>query len=159
MGTSGMILAQDLIVDHKTIGKLGDEITVALGAMSADNVKHFKVISTNKAFINPDDIRGMKTILQKIQNIDLSEVNCTLFDASAFQNYNSLISISLPILNGAAISKYMFKGCSNFKEVKNWGNVRKIDEEAFWGCINFNTTSFPETLEEIGKNAFKGCAG
>lgn len=159
MSANAVMAQYDLIVDHKTMGKLGDETAAALAlpeAKAADEIKSFKVISSNATAVNPDDIRGMKALLKYVQNFDFSEVNVTLFDASMFQAYTSLVSIGLPA-NTAAISKYMFKGCTKLASITSWGKVRRIEIEAFSGCTSFNELAFPETLEEVGTDAFRGC--
>lgn len=157
MSTSVMI-AQDLIIDHKQLGQLEAETNAALIGQSAeaDAITKVTVISSTNAKINANDIRGLKKVVTKVKEFDFSQIMTEGFDASAFQAYSTLIKISLPS-NMTVIPKYCFQDCKELTTVNNWQGIKKISLKAFMGCTKFNTSALPIALEEVEDDAFRNC--
>ena len=155
MSTSVMI-AQDLIIDHKKLGQLEAETIAALNGQSVDAITKVTVISNTETKINANDVRGLKGVVTKVKEFDFSRVMTEGFDASAFDGYTTLVKISLPS-NMTIIPKYCFRKCANLTTVTNWDKIKVISLEAFMECVKFNPSVLPSTLEEIHDNAFKAC--
>lgn len=66
MSTSVMI-AQDLIIDHKKLGQLEAETIAALNGQSVDAITKVTVISNTETKINANDVRGLKGVVTKVK--------------------------------------------------------------------------------------------
>lgn len=154
--STGIMIAQELTVDHTKLGQLESETTAALKGQSADAITKVTVISSTNTKINADDVRGLRKAVTKVKEFDFSQIMTEGFDASAFQAYSTLVKISLPS-NATIIPKYCFQDCPNLTTVTNWDGIKKIGIKAFMNCPKFNAASLPAGLEEIEDDAFKAC--
>ena len=80
----------------------------------------------------------------------------TAIDDSAFENYTTLVSISLPdsinFIGGSA-----FKGCTSLKSITIPQAVNFIGGYAFEDCESLESVTLPDGLETIADSVFKGC--
>jgi len=107
-----------------------------------------------------------------------NDIEITSIGAMAFQNCETLESISMPD-TVIEMGSLVFQHCKNLKKVKlsnnikvippqtfaycenlqeiNLGNAKTIKSEAFRGCINLNTITIPNTVALIEAHTFREC--
>lgn len=107
--------------------------------------------------LNASDLSFIKSNMQGLITIDLSETNVTSMPVSTFTDKRNLLSIILP-KSLKAIEANTFKGCTGLKNIKLPETLNYIENSAFESCTNLTNINFPATVNYIGNNAFKDCS-
>ena len=80
----------------------------------------------------------------------------TIIGDSAFQNYSSLKSITIPE-SVTSIGQWAFYRCSSLTSITIPKNVTSIDVSAFSGCESLTSVVIPNNVTVIGNWAFEDC--
>ena len=81
----------------------------------------------------------------------------TELDNSAFSNYNSIESITLPNTIHV-IPESLFEGCTSLHDCNIPKSVNTIESKAFKNCTNLDTLFIGLNVNSIASDAFEGCS-
>lgn len=82
--------------------------------------------------------------------------NVTSIGFKAFNNCNSLISVSIPS-SVTTIENNAFLACGSLTTITISEGVTFIDHGAFSGCHDLTSISIPNSVTTIGHSVFKDC--
>jgi hypothetical protein len=141
----------------------GGNITVAGDAnLVASNIKSgvsiFGVSGTYEGSGSGGSGEDPQTLIDSLFNRTITSYsNSTLTKVfvCAFQDCNSLVTISLPACTSIGISA--FRNCVSLTEV-SFPKCQTIDGNAFAACRNITSISFPE-CKKLNNYGFYGCSG
>lgn len=94
--------------------------------------------------------------MEKIQVLDLSEVNMTKLGYYSFQLCNNLTSIIIPS-SVTSIGEGAFWECSRLTSVVMPDGVTSIGKYAFGGCSRLTSIAIPDKVITLSSNAFQFC--
>ena len=94
--------------------------------------------------------------MEKIQVLDLSEVNMTKLGYYSFQLCNNLTSIIIPS-SVTSIGEGAFWECSRLTSVVMPDGVTSIGKYAFGGCSRLTSIAIPDKVITLSSNAFSCC--
>ncbi len=83
--------------------------------------------------------------------------NTKVINNFAFQNCNSLKSVSIPC-GIVSIGSSLFQDCINLTSVEIENGIKEIGESMFSGCEKLETVVIPDSVLSIGYGAFIGCS-
>lgn len=89
---------------------------------------------------------------------EISIINGTSINASAFLNCESLVQIKLSD-SIRHIGDSAFSGCNSLKSCFLPNGLLSIGKEAFYHCSNLDNIVIPESITSIGDRAFSYCTG
>ena len=92
----------------------------------------------------------------------LTEVTAEMLDGitsignSAFYNYTSLASITIP--NGVtSIGEYAFYGCSSLTSIVIPNGITYLENRVFAGCNALTSVTIPSSVTSFSEIVFQGC--
>lgn len=94
---------------------------------------------------------------KNLSEIELHCTNLKYVSENAFENCQSLTSISLPNTI-VAFGKATFKGCTHLSSITLPINLSEIPESTFSNCTNLREINFGNNIISIGKSAFSDCS-
>ncbi len=83
--------------------------------------------------------------------------NTKVINNFAFQNCNSLKSVSIPC-GIVSIGSSLFQDCINLTSVEIENGIKEIGESMFSGCEKLEAVVIPNSVLSIGYGAFIGCS-
>ena len=118
------------------------------------NLKY--TLNGNTYIISGFDSNATDRSIVKIPSI-YNDKHVTSIGDSAFSNYKSLTSITIPD-SVTSIANYAFYGCSSLTSIIIPDSVTSIGDFAFINCKKLTSIMIPDSVTSIANYAFYGCS-